>query len=243
VSLELLYACACVFLAAIVRGFSGFGFGMLAITSISVALPPATVVPAMFVLEVAAGIHLLPSIWKHVHWRSIGVIVATAILCTPAGVYLLANVPARPMKIALAVFVFTSAAVLMTGAQMRRMPTTSETGATGAASGLLNGAFGMGGPPIIVFFLGSPLALEAGRASIIAAFLAMDIAALPALFAFGLFSWDSLRLAVLSLPVLVAGVFLGSRLVGRVNEAAARKAVLAVLMLMASAIGAQSLLG
>jgi len=232
----------CVFLAAIVRGFSGFAFAMLTITSISVALPPATVVPAMFLLEVAAGIHLLPSIWKHVHWRSIGVIVGTAIACTPVGVYLLANVPAQPMKIALAIFVFASAAVLMTGAQMRRMPTTMETAATGAASGLLNGAFGMGGPPVIIFFLGSSLALEAGRASIIAAFLATDIATLPALFAFGLLTWDSARLAVVSLPVLVVGVFIGSRLVGRVNELAARRAVLAILMLMAVVIGVQSLL-
>lgn len=242
-SLELLYACGCVFFAAIVRGFSGFGFAMLTITSISIALPPATVVPAMFVLEVAAGIHLLPSIWKHVHWRSIGILVGTGIACTPAGVYLLANIPADPMKVALSVVVFTSAAVLMAGVQMKRMPTTMETAATGATSGLLNGAFGMGGPPIIVFFLGSSLALQAGRASIIATFLATDLATLPVLFGFGLFTWDSVRLALVSLPALVAGVFIGSRLVGRVNETAARKAVLAVLMLMASAIGVQSLLG
>ena len=156
---ELLYACACVFLAAIVRGFSGFGFAMLTITAISAALPPATVVPAMFVLEVAAGIHLLPSIWRRVHWRSIGILVAAGIVGTPAGVYLLANVPANPMKIALAVVVVVRAAVLMAGVQMARMPTTTETASTGAASGLLNGAFGMGGPPIIVFFLGSSLAL------------------------------------------------------------------------------------
>ena len=239
---EILYACACVLFAAIVRGFSGFGFAMLTITSISVALPPATGVPAMFLLEVAAGVHLLPSIWKHVHWRSIGILVGMGIAFTPPGVYLLANVPADPMKVALSVVVFASAAVLLAGVQMKRMPTSMETAATGAASGLLNGAFGMGGPPIIVFFLGSSLALEAGRASIIATFLATDLATLPVLFAFGLFTWDSIELAILSLPMLAAGVFIGSRLVGRVNERLARKAVLIVLMLLASMIGAQSLL-
>jgi uncharacterized membrane protein YfcA len=242
-SFELLYASLCVFLAAIVRGFSGFGFGMLTITSMSLVLAPATVVPAMFVLEVAAGIHLLPSIWRHVHWRSIGIIVVTSIACTPMGVYLLANVPAEPMKIAIAIVVFATAAALLSGLQMRRMPTSMETAATGAASGVLNGAFGMGGPPIILFFLGSSIALQAGRASIIAAFLAMDFAALPTLYGFGLFTREAVMLALVSLPALVVGVFLGSRLVGRVEERAARRAVLLLLMGMAVAIGARSLLG
>jgi uncharacterized membrane protein YfcA len=242
VTAALAYAFICVFLAAVVRGFSGFGFALLAIISISFVLPPATIVPAMFALEVAAGIHLLPSIWRDVHWRSIAVIVVSAIACTPIGVYVLANVPADPMKLALAVIVFVTAVALMAGFQMKRMPTRLETAATGAAAGLLNGAFGIGGPPIIVFFLGSPLALEAGRASIIASFLAMDIAGLPALLAFGLFTREAISLALVSLPALVAGVYLGSRLVGRMSEALARKVVLAVLLVMAVAIAMRSLM-
>jgi len=235
------YAFICVFLAGIVRGFSGFGFALLTIISISFVLPPATIVPAMFVLEVVSGIHLLPLIWKDIHWRSIAVIVGSAIVCTPIGVYVLANVPAEPMKLGLAIIVFSTAVALMAGVRMKRMPTPAQTAATGATAGFLNGAFGIGGPPVIVFFLGSPLALEAGRASMIASFFAMDIAGLPALFAFGLFTWGAIKLALVSLPALVAGIYLGSRLVGRVSEAAARKAVLAILMVMAVAIGFQSL--
>ena len=35
------YSIACVFSAAIVRGYSGFGFSLLSITALSLALPPA----------------------------------------------------------------------------------------------------------------------------------------------------------------------------------------------------------
>lgn len=237
---EIPYAFSCVFLAAVVRGFSGFGFALLTVISLSFVLPPATIVPAMFVLEVAAGVHLVPSIWRDIHWRSIAVMVGTAVVFTPMGVYCLATVPVAPMKLVLAGLIFTTALVLMAGIQMKRMPTLAQTAATGATAGILNGAFGIGGPPIIVFFLGSPLALQAGRASIIATFLAMDMAGLPALFAFGLFGWDSVRLAVISLPALVAGLSLGARLAGRVSEAVARRVVLAVLMGMAVATAAQS---
>lgn len=91
----------------------------------------------------------------------------------------------------------------------------------------------LGGPPVIVFFLGSPLALEAGRASIVAAFLAMDVAALPAFWALGLFGRESLHLGVMSLPVLVSGVWLGARIAQHVEEAVARKVILVLLMLLA----------
>ena len=40
-----LYGVVCVFLAAIVRGYSGFGFSMLAVISLSLLLPPAQIVP------------------------------------------------------------------------------------------------------------------------------------------------------------------------------------------------------
>ena len=238
---ELLYAFVCVFIAGIFRGLSGFGFALLMIISVSFVLPPATIVPAMIVLEVVAGIRLLPSIWSSIHWRTINIMVVAAVFCTPIGVYLLTNISAEPMKLTVDVFVLVVAFLLVTGFQMKRMPTNIEAAMTGATAGVLNGALGLGGPPIIIFFLGSPLALEAGRASIIATFLAIDIAALPALFIFNLFNQDSIKLLVFSLPALFAGVFIGSQLVNRIKQTVARRVALIVLLIMAAANVARSL--
>jgi cytochrome d ubiquinol oxidase subunit I len=44
----LAYGMACVFGAAVVRGYSGFGFSLLAVTSLSLFLEPRDVVPAIF---------------------------------------------------------------------------------------------------------------------------------------------------------------------------------------------------
>ncbi len=48
-----------VFAAGIVRGFAGFGFSALSVAGMSLLLPPAQVVPAVFVLEVVASLSLL----------------------------------------------------------------------------------------------------------------------------------------------------------------------------------------
>ena len=227
------YALCCVFFAAIARGFSGFGFTLLAIMSLSFVLPLATIVPAMLVLEIAAGLKLLPSIWGQVHWRSIRVLVMASIIATPLGAYLLVEIPGEYVKVVLAVLIVICCLALITGFKLRKMPSFMQTAATGAGAGVLNGSLGLGGPPVIVFFLGSPLALEAGRASIIAAFLAMDVAALPAFWALDLFGLESLHLGFMSLPVLVIGVWLGSRIAQRVDEAVARKVIIGLLLLLA----------
>ena len=159
---------ACIFGAAVVRGYSGFGFSLLAIISLSLLLPPAEIVPSIFLMEIAASLHLLPGVWRDIHWRALLWLGLGCLLGTPFGVYALANVPAAPMTLALAVFVLVSAVLLARGYALKTMPGPAATFATGTASGLFNGGFGTGGPPVILFFFSSPAGAAAGRASIIA---------------------------------------------------------------------------
>ena len=83
-----------IFLAAIVRGYSGFGFSLIAITGLALIYPVSSIVPAIFLMEIAATIHMLPSIWKDIHWRSllpliIGCLIATPLALWPSPMFLL----------------------------------------------------------------------------------------------------------------------------------------------------------
>ncbi len=196
------YAVACVFGAAVVRGYSGFGFSLLAITSLSFLLPPAEIVPSIFIMEVAASVHLLPGAWRDIHWRALLWLTVGALVGTPFGVYALAHVPAAPMTLALAVFVLIAAILLARGYALKSLPGPAVTFATGTASGLFNGGFGVGGPPVILFFFSSPTGAAAGRASMIAFFLMTDVTGL---------AWQGWNGAAqhddgLACPVLSAGI-------------------------------------
>ena len=227
------FACLCIFLAAIVRGYSGFGFSLLAITSLSLLLPPAQIVPSIFMLELAASLHLLPGIWRDIHWRSIGPLIAGCLIATPFGAWLLARVPAPPMQIALAIFVLASALVLWRGYAMQRMPNRAESVAAGAASGFFNGAFGIGGPPVIIFYFASPAGAAVSRASLTMYFLATDVIGLGFLAREGLVTGDSFIRALTFLPPLTAGVWLGARSFKAADPAVFRKFVLAILAALA----------
>jgi uncharacterized membrane protein YfcA len=241
--LPILLASGLVFLAAIVRGYSGFGFSLLAITSLSLVFAPAQVIPAIFMLEIAASLHMLPSIWRDVHWRSLGFLLAGTIIGTPVGVHFLANVPQAPMTMALAVFVLVATFLLWRGYSLKTMPNGPATLAVGAATGIANGAFGIGGPPVILFYFASPAGHAAGRASLVAFFILTDVTGLVFLARENLVTRDSSLLALAFLPSLAAGVWLGSRSFRSADPARFRRIVLAILTVLALLTAAKAAFG
>ena len=239
--LTLLYAVLCIFGAAIVRGYSGFGFSLLAIIALSVLLPPAEIVPSIFLMEIVASVHLLPGVWRDIHWRALLWLSVGALLGTPFGVYALAHVPAAPMTLALALFVLIAAILLSRGYALKSLPGPAATFATGTASGLFNGGFGIGGPPVILFFFSSPAGHAAGRASMIAFFLITDVMGLAWQASSGLLTVTTVWRAVLFLPALIGGIWLGNRGFLKADPAGFRRWVLRLLALLAVLVGAKAL--
>jgi uncharacterized protein len=231
--LQLAFAIAIIFLAAIVRGFSGFGFSLLSITALSLIYTPAEIVPSIFMLELAASLNLLPSIWKDIHWRSLGPLTLGCLLATPLGVWFLAHIAPAPMQIALSVFVLVATALLWRGYALKSMPGLIASTLAGAASGLSNGAFGIGGPPVILFYFASPAGAAVGRASMVAFFLATDVIGLGNQYAQGLLTRDTGIHALIYLPPLLAGVWLGARSFRNVDQGLFRNIVLAILAVLA----------
>ncbi len=239
-ALILVYAVACIFGAAVVRGYSGFGFSLLAIISLSLLMPPTEIVPSIF-MEVAASVHLLPGVWRDIHWRALLWLAVGCLVGTPFGVYALAHVPPAPMTLALAVFVLIAAILLARGYALKSLPGPAVTFATGTASGLFNGSFGIGGPPVILFFFSSPAGAAAGRASMIAFFLMTDVIGLAWQGWSGLISPATLWRALLFLPALTAGIWLGNRGFKNADSGDFRRWVLRLLMLLAVLAGARAL--
>jgi uncharacterized membrane protein YfcA len=240
--LTLIYAFACVFGAAVVRGYGGFGFAMFAIVPLSLVLPPTQIVPSIFIMDIAAGLHLLPGVWRDIHWRALLWLTMGCLVGTPFGVYALAHVPAAPLTLALAVFVLTAALLLARGYALKSFPGPAATFVTGTASGLCGGGFGMSGPPVILFFFSSPAGAAAGRASMIAFFLITDATGLVWQGWNGLLGAASVWRAILFTPALVAGVWLGNRGFVKADVANFRRWVLRLLMLLALLTGGRALM-
>lgn len=236
----LAFALSCIFAAAVVRGYAGFGFSLLSITALSIVLEPRQIIPTIFILEVCASIHLLAISWRHVHWQALGWLIAGCLIGTPIGVNALATAPAAPLKIALASVVLIVAVLLLRGFALKSLPGPLGTASTGFVSGGLNGALGVGGPPVVIFFLGTPMGAAMGRASMIAYFLFTDLLGLGWQWHDGLLNRQVFARALLYAPALIAGVFLGNRMFATVDPARFRVWVLRLLIALAVVSGVRA---
>jgi uncharacterized protein len=224
---------AAVFLAAIVRGFSGFGFSLLSITAISLILPVAQIVPSIFLLEIAASINLIPSIWREIHWRSLTWLMVGYVIGLPIGGYALIHAPEAPAQIVLGIFVIGTAILMLRGFHLERTPGRAASTATGTASGLLNGAFGIGGPPVVLFYFSTPGAAAIGRASIIFFFLFTDLLGVGYFATQGIVTTQSFVQSLVWLPALLVGVWIGAHGFRRLKQETFRRWVLVILIALA----------
>ena len=224
-----------VFIAGIIRGYSGFGFAMVAVTSISLVLPPAQAVPTVLVLEVLASIRLVPQVYKDIDWYSLRWLLVGSVFATPLGVYLLANIPQAPMRISISLLVLAAAILLMRGWAWQQMPGRPLILATGVGCGLLNGAAAIGGPPVILLYFSSPAGVAVSRASIIAYFLGIDGMSLTMAAFQGLTTVKTLLTAAVGLPSLLLGIGVGSKMFINVDKEAFRHHVLILLICLSSA--------
>src|ERR1700755_827135 len=75
--------------AAILRGFTGFGFGLAAVPLLSLALPPAQVVPLVVVLQAIGAGAGIGAAWKLCDWRAVRSLAPGLVLGIPIGLLIL----------------------------------------------------------------------------------------------------------------------------------------------------------
>jgi len=232
---SVIVALAAVLTAAVIRGYSGFGFAMVAVTGMSLVMPPTLAVPVVLILDVAASIQLLPQVWRDISWVSLRCLFVGSVAAIPLGVFLLSSLPEVPMRVGISILVLATAILLARGFALKRMPGWSFTLGVGVLCGIFNGAAAIGGPPAVLFYLSSPAGVSVSRASMIVYFLGIDLVTLAMAAHRQLVTVQTLYLAGACLIPLIAGIALGSRIFQRIDEALFRRNVIYLLIALASA--------
>lgn len=209
--------------AGVLRGFSGFGSAMVLAPSLAALYSVKVAVPLIILLEVALSFQLLPAAVRQVVWREIGILTLAALPGLVGGVLLLEVVPEGTLRLAISVAIVAFLCLLF--AKVRRKGPVTDAGllATGALSGVANGASGVGGPPVVLYYLAGDGSAAALRATVICYFFAIDVVSAGIFAARGLITAQVVGLTVLSIPAAVVGVWLGSRWFAQASEATYRR--------------------
>ena len=232
----LLYAFSAILMAAVIRGYSGFGFSALTVTSLSLILPPAEVVPTAFLLEISASMFMLPMVWRSIDWQKLNWLVLGILAGTPAGLLFLAEVPQDPVRFAISGLVLVACFLLWKNVRIRSEGGRIRLLVVGGISGLVNGAAGIGGLPIVLFLLSGSIRAEVLRATIVAFLFCSDIYATLLSGSQNLLSNELLARSVLFLFPLVVGVAIGHRGFIKSSPESFRKFAIGLLILLSLAV-------
>lgn len=204
------YMALVLFVAAFVRGYSGFGFSALVVAGAALATDPLHFVPVVLIVDIFLTLAQARGIWRHIDWRRVGLLFAGASVGVPIGLVVLTALGADLTRAAISLFILTMCAILWVGWQMQSRVGPVGHVLTGVGSGFANAA-AVGGLPVAVFFAAQSVPPVIFRATLIAYFTVMDLWTVPLMANAGMISSDTLWASVLGMPVLLLGLWLGGR--------------------------------
>jgi uncharacterized membrane protein YfcA len=199
-----------VFAASVLRGFTGFGFGLSAVPLLSLALPPTKVVPFVTVLQMFVGVAGLRAAWGITDWRAVLGLGPGLVLGVPIGLLALTEFSPNHVRLVIGVLIAASVVVLWRHTRLPPRPSRGVTIAFGLVSGVMNGLASMGGPPVVIYLLALSREAAVVRASSIVYFLFAAIVTTIPMAAKGLVDLEVLEWSVASIPMLIVGSALGS---------------------------------
>jgi uncharacterized protein len=165
---------------------------------------------AVLVSITVAGI-VIAQDWEKIHVRSAGWLVLSTLFGIPLGLLLLTSSHRSTVKATLGVIVImfsTYSLIGRTPLELRR-DSRGWLLACGFLAGVLGGAYGMNGPPLVVYGAMRRWSAQHFRATLQAYFLPASIIGMGGFWVAGLWVPAVTHYYLISLPMILAAVFLG----------------------------------
>jgi uncharacterized protein len=234
--------CAIAFVAGTARGFSGFGAALIFMPLASSVASPRLVAALLLITDFVAAAPLLPNAWEKADRKATAVIVLGALIGVPIGTYFLSVLDPVTTRWIISCFVAALLMLLLSGWRYRGKDHAWLSVGIGGLSGFCSGLAQTGGPPIVGYWLGRPIATTVARANIVLFFGASDFFSMASYATTGLITRDALLLSLVVGPVYAIGVAFGASLFGRASEKVFR-AICYALIAMAVIVGLPALDG
>lgn len=240
-------------LAALVVAFAYTAFGLVGFGSTVIALPLLTyffalkfAVPLLMLLDLSAFLIFGTRVRKRIQYAEIGWLVPFILAGMAAGLFLLIEVAEQKLIALLGAFLLLYACYSLVRERFGRGAPALLSRAWGVPVGLAGGVFsalfGTGGVLFAAYNAGRIRDKDALRATNAAMIMLSSLVRVVLFAAAGLLTQDGLlATALVLLPAMLGGAWLGSRLHAAVPAAAVVKAVYALLVIAGLLLLARSL--
>jgi uncharacterized membrane protein YfcA len=226
------------FVATLIRSAFGFGEALIAVPLLAFCIPLKMATPlAVLVSITVAGIVVVQD-WKKIHLHSAGWLLLSTAFGIPLGLLLLRSSHQGAVKAALAVLILAFSAYSLIGRTPLQPQNDSRKWllACGFCAGVLGGAYGMNGPPLVIYGAMRRWSAQHFRATLQGYFLPASIIGMAGYWLSGLWTRAVTRYYLLSLPLALFAVFLGREINRRLHGGVFLKFVYAGLLVIGAAL-------
>lgn len=226
--------------AAFIRGLTGFGFGILLVPILALALTP---VEAVLAINIMAGLLALTDIRTIVREAEKSAVLISVLVAigTPPGLMLLDATPQGVARLLIALIALSAFVAVLLPKRSAQQPGVGTTAAVGLSAGVLTGFAAMPGPPVVPYYVGRDIARTTAKASMVAVFGVAALAGVGSGAAIGVLEAKVVVLGLALFPLVLIGNWVGSLAFGKVSDRVWRIAV--GLVLAGAAFAALSRLG
>ena len=195
--------------ATLLRSALGFGEALIAVPLLAFVLPVKVAAPVAVLVSITVAAVVVAQDWRHVHIRSAAQLVLFTLIGIPFGLLLLRSVPEPVVKGILGVLVTGFAVSALRYQDSYELTDDRLAWLFGMSAGVLGGAYGMNGPPLVVYGALRRWSPEHFRATLQGHFLPASVMGMIGYWVAGLWTPSVSRYYLLSLPTALLAIVLG----------------------------------
>lgn len=200
---------AVIFLATLVRSAFGFGEALVAVPLLALVLPVEEAVPLATLVSITVAGVVLVQDWHQVHARSALRLVISTVFGVPVGLWLLTAAPEAVVKAVLAIIIIGFSSYCLVNRRPHRLDDDRWACLFGFGAGVLGGAYGMNGPPLVIYGSLRQWSPEQFRATLQGYFLPASLLGLGGYWLAGLWTPTVTRYYLWTLPPVAVAIALG----------------------------------
>lgn len=231
-SILFLLAIFCV--SGIVQGATGFGFGLVAVSLMSLLVDIREASVMLAPASLAMNLFILMRLRGHFRFGRIVPMFAGAVIGVPIGIWFLFRADPEALHLALAcLLLVTVVQNCIPGLARKQWHPVFLGVPCGLLSGVMAGAFASGGPPAVAYVVSQRFDRLRYAATLQMAFALSSLTRILILGGGGVFTRDQLALAAAGMGFAVFGAGLGLHLLRLQSDLSVRRVVLSLLALLA----------
>ena len=202
---------AVVFFAILVRSTFGFGEALIAVPLLALVIQIEIAAPVAVHLSITIAAVVVAQDWRKIQVRSTGWLLAATLVGAPLGIALLASVHQSLQKAALAIVIVAFAGYSLLGKKLPELCSDNRAWLLGCGflAGVLGCAYGMNGPPLVVYGAMRRWSPQQFRATLQGYFLPASIATMAGYWLSGLWLPAATHCYLIALPVALPAILLG----------------------------------